>query len=216
MISLVSRFSPDIQQGFYALQRSVAINPIEQKLIDNLKSLQSDNLHPLSANKKSEKALAKEKPKTIQQPVKTTKNSDSTTLYVAKDKTKASASSAIADSSAARLRSADILKKAALAHPAQPQPSEQNTDATTTDTKTQTVNDHAKIDASAVADDPAATLKKADIIRKATPVPAQPSNQNIQDVTSTTAKAQLELLKKNQSTQNGNKDYLGSKIDLSA
>lgn len=121
MISLVSRFSPDIQQGFYALQRSVAINPIEQKLIDNLKSLQSDNLKTLSANKQSEKALAKEKQKTIQQLAKTNnevnapygllhlssassiskknaisntnKNSDST-LYAAKDKTKTSPSAA--------------------------------------------------------------------------------------------------------------------------
>ena len=227
MISLVSRFSPDIQQGFYALQRSVAINPIEQKLINNLKSLQS------------EKTLAKEKPKTIQQPAKTNnevnapygllhlssassiskknaisntnKNSDST-LHAAKDKIKTS-TSFVADTPAAKLRNADILREATLA-PAQP--AKQNTDATTTDTKTQTVNDHAKIDASAVADDPAATLKKADIIRKATPAPSQSSAQDIQDAASTTATAQIELLKKNQNTQNGNKDHLGSKIDLSA
>jgi hypothetical protein len=240
MISLVSRFSPAIQQGFYALQRSVAINPIDQKLVNNLKSLQSDSPKSLSANKKSEKTLAKEKPKTIQQPVKTNnevnapyglahlnsasgiskknaipntnKNSDSL-LYAAKDRTKTSTSS-LADSPAAKLRNADILRKAALAYPVQP--AKQNTDAITTDTKTQVVNDHAKTDASAIADDPAATLKKADIIRKATPAPAQPSDQNIQDAASTTATAQAELLKTNQNTQNGNKDYLGSKIDLSA
>jgi hypothetical protein len=71
MISLVSRFSPAIQQGFYALQRSAAINNTEQRLLNNLYSLQSDNLKLSSAKKESEKIPAKEKPKTIQQPAKT-------------------------------------------------------------------------------------------------------------------------------------------------
>ncbi len=231
MISLVSRFSPDIQQGFYALQRAVAINPVEQKLVNNLKSLQSDNLKLSSVNKKSEKTSAKDKPKTIQQPAKTNnemnapyglahlraaggiskKNaiSNSTSpLFAIGDKTKTS--SAVTDSHAAKLRNADLLRKAAP-DPAAPLSKQAAEDATAY-AKTQADDDHKKMDVSAVAEDPATTLRKADIIREATPTPAQPSSQDIQDA----AKAQVELLKQNQDTQIDAKNYLGSKIDLSA
>jgi hypothetical protein len=81
------------------------------------------------------------------------------------------------------------------------------------------IGGEVNIDTSSVPGDPAATLRKADTIRRAALAPAEPSGQDIQVAASATAmaaQAQAELLQKNQSTQNGNKDQLGTQIDLSA
>ncbi|MDD5580960.1 MAG: putative metalloprotease CJM1_0395 family protein [Methylobacter sp.] len=75
------------------------------------------------------------------------------------------------------------------------------------------------IDTSEVAGDPAATLQKANTIRRAALAPAQPSGPDIQvaaRATAMAARAQVELFQKNQDAQNGQKDYLGSKVDVSA
>ncbi len=74
------------------------------------------------------------------------------------------------------------------------------------------------IDTSGVPGDPAATLRKADTIRRAALAPAEPSGQDMQvaaNATSMAAKAQAELLQKNQDSQNGDKDRQGTQIDLS-
>lgn len=81
------------------------------------------------------------------------------------------------------------------------------------------IGGEVNIDTSPVSGDPAATLRKADTIRRAALAPAQPSGADMQAAASATAmaaQAQIELLQKNQETQNGNKDPKGSKIDLSA
>jgi len=81
------------------------------------------------------------------------------------------------------------------------------------------VGGEVHIDTSPVSGDPAATLQKADIIRRAAMAPAQPSGQDMQVAASATAmaaQAQAELLQKNQDNQNGNKDRLGTQINLSA
>jgi hypothetical protein len=81
------------------------------------------------------------------------------------------------------------------------------------------IGGEVNIDTSAVPGDPAATLLKADTIRRAALAPAGPSGQDIQVAASASAmaaQAQAELLQKNQDTENGNKDQLGTRIDLSA
>lgn len=81
------------------------------------------------------------------------------------------------------------------------------------------VSGEVNIDTSPVSGDPAATLRKADTIRRAALAPAQPSGPDMQVAASATAmaaQAQAELLQKNQDSQNGNKDRLGTKINLSA
>ncbi|MDO9046392.1 MAG: putative metalloprotease CJM1_0395 family protein [Methylobacter sp.] len=81
------------------------------------------------------------------------------------------------------------------------------------------IGGEVSIDTSPVAGDPAATLRKADTIRRAALSPAQPSGPDMQVAASATAmaaQAQAELLQKNQDSQNGNKNQLGTKIDLSA
>lgn len=81
------------------------------------------------------------------------------------------------------------------------------------------IGGEVSIDTSPVSGDPAATLQKAETIRRAALAPAQPSGQDLQVAASATtmaARAQIELLQKNQNTQNGNEDHRGSKIDLSA
>jgi hypothetical protein len=81
------------------------------------------------------------------------------------------------------------------------------------------ISGEVSIDTSPVANDPAATLLKADTIRRAALAPAEPSGPDMQvaaNAAAMAAKAQAELLRKNQDTQNGNKDQLGIKINLSA
>ena len=81
------------------------------------------------------------------------------------------------------------------------------------------VSGEVSIDTSPVSGDPAATLRKADTIRRAALAPAQPSGPDMQVAASATAmaaRAQAELLQKNQDSQNGNKDPIGTKINLSA
>jgi hypothetical protein len=81
------------------------------------------------------------------------------------------------------------------------------------------IGGEVNIDTSSVPGDPAATLRKADTIRRAALAPAEPSGPDIQVAASATAmaaQAQAELLKKNQDSQNGNKDHLGTQINLSA
>jgi len=81
------------------------------------------------------------------------------------------------------------------------------------------IGGEVSIDTSSVAGDPAASLRKADIIRRAALAPAEPSGQDIQvaaNATAMAAKAQAELLQKNQDSQNGNKEHRGTKINLSA
>ncbi len=81
------------------------------------------------------------------------------------------------------------------------------------------VSGEVSIDTSPVAGDPAATLRKADTIRRAALAPAEPSGPDMQVAASATAmaaQAQVELMQKNQDTENGNKDRRGTKIDLSA
>lgn len=81
------------------------------------------------------------------------------------------------------------------------------------------IGGEVNIDTSSVPGDPAASLRKADTIRRAALAPAEPSGQDIQVAASATAmaaQAQAELLQKNQDSQNGNKDQLGTQIDLSA
>ena len=81
------------------------------------------------------------------------------------------------------------------------------------------IGGEVNIDTSSVPDDPAATLLKADTIRRAALAPAEPSGQDMQvaaGATAMAAQAQAELLKKNQDSQNGNKDRLGTQINLSA
>jgi len=81
------------------------------------------------------------------------------------------------------------------------------------------IGGEVNIDTSAVPGDPAATLRKADIIRRAALAPAEPSGQDQQVAASATAmaaQAQIQLLQKNQDTQNGHKDHLGTRINLSA
>lgn len=81
------------------------------------------------------------------------------------------------------------------------------------------IGGEVNIDTSSVPGDPAATLLKADTIRRAALAPAEPSGQDLQVAASATAmaaQAQAELLQKNQDTENGNKDQVGTRIDLSA
>ncbi|MGZ8171922.1 MULTISPECIES: putative metalloprotease CJM1_0395 family protein [Methylobacter] len=81
------------------------------------------------------------------------------------------------------------------------------------------IGGEVNIDTSPVPGDPAATLRKADTIRRAALAPAEPSGPDMQaaaGATAMAAQAQVELLQKNQDTQNGNKDHLGTKINLSA
>ena len=81
------------------------------------------------------------------------------------------------------------------------------------------IGGEVSIDTSAIAGDPVATLLKADTIRRAALAPAQPSGPDMQAAASANAmaaQAQAELLKKNQHTQNGNKEHLGTKINLAA
>lgn len=81
------------------------------------------------------------------------------------------------------------------------------------------IGGEVRIDTSPVAGDPAATLQKADTIRRAALAPAEPSGPDMQAAASATAmaaKAQAELMQKNQDTQNGNKEHLGTRINLSA
>lgn len=81
------------------------------------------------------------------------------------------------------------------------------------------VSGEVNIDTSPVSGDPAATLRKADTIRRAALAPAEPSGPDMRVAASATAmaaRAQVELLQKNQKTQNGYKSHLGSQIDLSA
>lgn len=236
MISLVSRFSPDIQQGFYALQRSVATNSIEQKLINNLTSLQSDNSKAFSANKKPE-ISAKEKLKNTQQPAKTknevkapyelahlntagsistknavsnaNKNSNSI-LYAVGDKGKTNIYPDVADSPAAILRKADMLRSSALTTA---QPSKQDThvaaNAATIYTKTQAVGDHEKINTNVIVGALSTTPMEVNAIKAPEQAPQIAA-------TAMAARTQADLLQKNQSTQNGANDHLGSKIDLRA
>lgn len=181
MISFVSRFSPDIQQGFYSLQRSVATKNIEQKLINNLELLQSDNFKLPSTNKKSE-TPAREKPETVRQPAKT--NNEVKAPY-----------------ELAHLGAAGgISKRNAILN------TNKNSNSIL-----YAAGDKLKTSTSAVADSPAATLRKADMVRRATLAPAQPSGQDLQVAASATAmsaKAQSELLKQNQNTQNGGQNQL--------
>ncbi len=81
------------------------------------------------------------------------------------------------------------------------------------------IGGEVSIDTSPVSGDPAATIRKADTIRRAALAPAQPSGPDLAAAASATAmaaQAQAELLQKNQESQNGNKDQLGTQIDLSA
>jgi len=81
------------------------------------------------------------------------------------------------------------------------------------------IGGEVNIDTSSVPGDPDATLRKADTIRRAALAPAEPSGPDMQVAASATAmaaQAQAELLKKNQDSQNGNKDHLGTQINLSA
>jgi len=81
------------------------------------------------------------------------------------------------------------------------------------------IGGEVNIDTSPVPGAPAATLRKADTIRRAALAPAEPSGPDMQaaaGATAMAAQAQVELLQKNQDTQNGNKDHLGTKINLSA
>jgi len=81
------------------------------------------------------------------------------------------------------------------------------------------VGGEVNIDTSAVPGDPAATLRKADTIRRTALAPAQPSSPDMQVAASAAAmaaQAQIQLLQKNQDTQNGNKDQLGTIINQSA
>lgn len=81
------------------------------------------------------------------------------------------------------------------------------------------IGGEVNIDTSAVSGNPTATLLKADTIRRAALAPAEPSGQDLQVAASATAlaaQAQAELLQKNQDSQNGNKDQLGTQINLSA
>jgi len=81
------------------------------------------------------------------------------------------------------------------------------------------VGGEVNIDTSAVPGDPATTLRKADTIRRAALAPAQPSSPDMQVAASAAAmaaQAQIQLLQKNQDTQNGNKDQLGTIINQSA
>lgn len=81
------------------------------------------------------------------------------------------------------------------------------------------IGGEVNIDTSPVPGDPAATLRKADVIRRAALAPAEPSGPDIQVAASATAmaaQAQAELLQKNQDTRNGDKDHLGTQINLSA
>ncbi len=81
------------------------------------------------------------------------------------------------------------------------------------------IGGEVNIDTSPISGDPAATLRKADTIRRAALAPAQPSGPDMQVAASASAlaaQAQIELLQKNQDSQNGNKDQLGTKIDVSA
>jgi hypothetical protein len=80
------------------------------------------------------------------------------------------------------------------------------------------IGGEVSIDTSPVSGDPAATIRKADTIRRAALAPAQPSGPDLAAAASATAmaaQAQAELFQKNQSIQNGDKDRLGTKIDLS-
>jgi hypothetical protein len=81
------------------------------------------------------------------------------------------------------------------------------------------IGGEVNIDTSSVSGDPAATLRKADTIRRAALAPSEPSGPDMQvaaNAAAMAARAQAELLQKNQDTQNGNKDQLGTQIDLSA
>jgi hypothetical protein len=81
------------------------------------------------------------------------------------------------------------------------------------------IGGEVNIDTSAVPGDPRATLQKADTIRRAALAPAQPSGPDMQVAASATAmaaQAQIQLLQKNQDTQNGHKDHLGTIINQSA
>jgi hypothetical protein len=80
------------------------------------------------------------------------------------------------------------------------------------------IGGEVSIDTSPIVGDPAATLRKADIIRRAALAPAQPSGPDMQVAASAAAmaaQAQVELLQKNQDSQNGNNDQRGTKINLS-
>lgn len=80
------------------------------------------------------------------------------------------------------------------------------------------IGGEVNIDTSSVPGDPAASLRKADTIRRAALAPAEPSGPDLQVAASAAAmaaRAQVELMQKNQDTQNGSKDRLGTKIDLS-
>lgn len=81
------------------------------------------------------------------------------------------------------------------------------------------IGGEVSIDTSPVSGDPAATIRKADTIRRAALAPAQPSGPDLAAAASASAmaaKAQAELLQKNQDSQNGNKDQRGTQLDLSA
>ncbi|MGR9015042.1 MAG: putative metalloprotease CJM1_0395 family protein [Gammaproteobacteria bacterium] len=81
------------------------------------------------------------------------------------------------------------------------------------------IGGEVSIDTSSVSGDPAATIRKAETIRRAALAPAQPSGADMQAAASATAmaaRAQVELLQKNQETQNGNKEQQGTQINVSA
>lgn len=81
------------------------------------------------------------------------------------------------------------------------------------------VGGEVNIDTSPVPGDPAATLRKADTIRRAAMAPAEPSGPDLQVAASAAAlaaQAQIELFLKNQNTQNGDQDQLGTVVDLAA
>lgn len=81
------------------------------------------------------------------------------------------------------------------------------------------IGGEVNIDTSSIPGDPAASLRKADTIRRAALAPAEPSGPDMQVAASATAmaaRAQIELMQKNQAAHNGDKDRLGTKIDLSA
>ncbi len=81
------------------------------------------------------------------------------------------------------------------------------------------IGGEVSIDTAAVSGDPAATLRKAETIKSAALAPAHPSGPDLQVAASASAMsalAQAELLRKIQDTQNGDKDLLGTNIDLSA
>lgn len=186
MISSISRFSPQLQVGLFQTQPTASKNLPAQESI-NQSARSSTDTH--ASTDKKVNGLTEAEQKIAQ----TLKQTDSEVR--AHELAHLSAAAGIASSGASfeYVQGPDGVRYA--------------------------VGGEVNIDTSAVAGDPAATLRKADMIRRAALAPAQPSGQDLQVAASATAmsaKAQAELLKLNQDSQNSESEQQTPRIDLSA